>query len=230
MIDRNMVQKELLAAVQRGQEQVRKSQEQVRKGREAVTGVVSELTRSVPGLPTPGEFRIPTPAELRAHARGLADTARQTATPYAERVRTAHRDLTDRARQNLPYAERILAAQQDLAERARRAGIADQVTAAHRTLTERVLEASKVATPIVAEGKARLTQMVGSWADATKASPAADSTVDAPVVEIGSDDTADRPKPKAKSSTTAKSASKAKLSVAPEAGATAVSKPRTPKS
>lgn len=258
MVDVQDIQKELLAAVRKGQEQLRKSQdkmregqEQVRKSREAVSGVVSELTKNVlPGLPALGELRVPTPAELRTHAQELVsqamtvqhtltDTARQTATPYAERVRTAQRDLADKARQNLPYADRILAAQQDLAERARRAGISDQVTAAQRTLTDKILETSKVAAPIVADGVARLSQLVGSWAEATTAGRADEDAPadDAPVVEIGQSaaDAAEVTKPKAKTTkttaktTTAKSASKAKLSVAPEAGATATSKPRTPK-
>src|SRR5215471_11703475 len=101
------VQKELIAAVQRGheqvrkgQERVRKSQEQVRKSREAVTGAVSELAKSVlPSVPAGRTVHIPTPAEAREHARELAThaitvqrelagKAWQAAGPYAERVRT----------------------------------------------------------------------------------------------------------------------------------------------
>jgi ribonuclease R len=174
------VQKELLAAVQRGHEQVRKGQDrvrqrqqQVRKSGEAVAGVVSKLAKSVrPGMPTVPTARIPNPAEVRAHAQelashafaarhDLADRARHAATPYAERVKTAQRDLTEKARHSVPYAERIIAVQRDLAERARHAGLADQVAAAQRTVAGRVIEAARVATPLVAEGRARLGHMFG---------------------------------------------------------------------
>ncbi|MBO0823274.1 MAG: hypothetical protein J2P27_05375 [Actinobacteria bacterium] len=136
------VQKELLAVVHRGHEQIRKgqdrmrkSQEQVRKSREAVTGLVNELTKS---------------------------------------VRNAQRDFTDKARQNLPHAERILAAQHDLVDRARRAGIPEQVAAAQRTLAGKVAEAAKVAAPFVAEGRARLNQVIGARTEASQ--PAVDAT------------------------------------------------------
>jgi hypothetical protein len=173
------VQKELIAAVQRGQEQVRKGQErvrksqaQVRKSGEAVAGVVSELAKAVrPAMPAGKTVHVPTPAEARAQAREIANhaiavqrelagKAWHAAGPYAERVKTTQRELTDKARQTVPYAERIMAAQRDLADRARRAGVAEQVAAAQRTLTERVMEAARAATPLVAEGKARLSQVV----------------------------------------------------------------------
>ena len=262
MIDKTMqeVQKELLAAVQRGHEQVRKgqdrvrkSQEQVRKRREAVAGVVTELTRSVrPSLQALPVVRMPSPADVRAHARefvshamtvqqGLADTARHAAGPYAERVRSAQRDLTERARHTVPYAEQIIAARQDLAERARRAGIPEQVAAAQRTLTDKVMEAAKVATPLVAEGRARLSQVIGGLAESQTA-PVADSAGVAAVAEAdqpkagtekaaGGDQTAaEKPKAKAAKPKSA-AAAKAKPAAAKTrgTGATATSKPRTPK-
>lgn len=173
------VQKELIAAVQRGQEQVRKGQERVRKGqaqvrksREAVTGVVGELAKAgLAAIPAGRTVHVPTPAEAREQAREiashaialqreLAGKAWHAAGPYAERVKSTQRDLTEKARHNARYAERLVAAQRELAERARRAGVAEQVAAAQRTLAERVMEAARVATPLVAEGRARLSQMV----------------------------------------------------------------------
>ena len=172
------VQKELIAAVQRGQEQVRKGQERVRKGqaqvrksREAVTGVVGELAKAgLAAIPAGRAVHVPTPAEAREQAREiashaiavqreLAGKAWHAAGPYAERVKSTQRELTEKAR-NVPYAERLVAAQRELTERARRAGVAEQVAAAQRTLAERVMEAARVATPLVAEGRARLSQMV----------------------------------------------------------------------
>ncbi len=178
------VQKELLAAVHRGQDRVRKGQErmrkrqeQVRKSREAVVGAVTELAKSVrPGGSAMPAVHIPSPAEVRSHAHelashaitvqhGVAERARQAAGPYAERVKTAQRDLTELARGTVPYAERIIAAQRDLADRARRAGIAEQVAAAQRTLAGRFAEAAKAATPFVSEGRARLSHVVGGRAE-----------------------------------------------------------------
>jgi len=197
------VQKELIAAVQRGQEQVRKGQERVRKGqeqvrksREAVAGAVSELAKSVlPTVPEGRTVHIPTPAEAREHAREfathaltvqreLAGKAWHAAEPYAERVRTTQRDLTEKARQTVPYAERIIAVQHDLAERARRAGVAEQVAAAQRTLTERVIEAAKVATPLVAEGRARLSHVVGARHETEKPEAAADGAAEPQLAEV----------------------------------------------
>ena len=198
------VQKELIAAVQRGHEQVRKGQErmrkgqeQVRKSREAVTGAVSELAKSVlPTAPAGRTVHIPTPAEARAHARELAnhamtvqrelaDKARNAAGPYADRVKTTQRDLTDKARQTVPYAERIMAAQRDLADRARRAGVAEQVAAAQRTLTHRVIEAARVASPLVAEGRARLSNLVVVVRpDAAKSKPAANGAGESGLAEV----------------------------------------------
>src|SRR5215469_1302275 len=198
------VQKELIAAVHRGHEQVRKGQERVRKGqaqvrksREAVAGVVSDLAKSV--LPTASAGRavhVPTPAEARAQAkaiaghaitvqRELAGKAWDAAGPYAERVKATQRELTEKARNTVPYAERIIAAQRDLADRARRAGVAEQVAAAQRTLAERVIEAAKVATPLVAEGRARLSNLVVVVRpDASKPKAAADGAREADLAEV----------------------------------------------
>jgi len=205
------VQKELIAAVQRGheqvrkgqerarkgQERVRKGQEQVRKSREAVAGVVSDLAKSVlPAASAGRAVHVPTPAEARAHARAiashaitvqreLAGKAWDAAGPYAERVKATRRELTEKARNTVPYAERIIAAQRDLADRARRAGVAEQVAAAQRTLAERVAEAAKVASPLVAEGRARLSQMVVIVRpEASKAEPAADGAGEPQLAEV----------------------------------------------
>lgn len=134
------VQKELLAALQRGQEQVRKgqdrvrkSQEQARKSRDAVVSVVragSELAKAArPGAPT---LHIPSPATMRAHAQELAGQAIG-----------AQRELATKARQAAsPYTEHVATAQ--------------------RALAGRVSEVAKVATPIVTEGVTRLAQLVSA--------------------------------------------------------------------
>ena len=245
------VQKELIAAVQRGQEQVRKGQERVRKGqeqvrksREAVAGAVSELAKSVlPTVPEGRTVHIPTPAEAREHAREfathaltvqreLAGKAWHAAEPYAERVRTTQRDLTEKARQTVPYAERIIAVQHDLAERARRAGVAEQVAAAQRTLAERVVEAARVATPLVAEGRARLSHVVGVRHEASKPEAAANGAGEPELAEVRelvvNDETPAPAKaePKATPKTTTAKTTTAKASTA---RATGTSKPRTPK-
>lgn len=154
------VQKELLAVVQRGQEQVRKgqdrvrkSQAQARKSRDAVVTVVrtgSELAKAArASRPTLPAVHIPSPAEVRAHAQELAGQAV-----------TAQRDLAVKARHAAgPVAERVLTAQRELAGKARQAGL-DHAAAAQRSLAGRVVEVAKVATPIVAEGRTRLTQLV----------------------------------------------------------------------
>jgi hypothetical protein len=198
------VQKELIAAVQRGHEQVRKGQERVRKGqqqvrksREAVAGVVSDLAKTVLPAATAGRtVHVPTPAEARAHAkaiashaitvqRELAGKARDAAGPYAERVKATQRELTEKARNTVPYAERIISVQRDLADRARRAGVAEQVAAAQRTLAGKVAEAAKVASPLVAEGRARLSQMVVIVRpEASKAEPAADGAGEPQLAEV----------------------------------------------
>ncbi len=170
------VQKELLAAVQRGQEQVRKGQERVRKGqeqarksREAVVSVVragSELAKAVrPARPALPPVHIPSPAAVRAHAQELADQAITARRDFAVKARHAAR----------PVAERILTAQRELAGKARQAGL-DQATAAQRSLAERVIEVARVATPLVTEGRTRLTQFVsalqpGHQAGAADAAP-----------------------------------------------------------
>jgi hypothetical protein len=157
------VQKELLAVMQRGQEQVRKgqdrvrkSQEQARKSREAVVSVVragSELAKAVrPSAPSMPPVRIPSRAAVRAHAQELAGQAI-----------TAQRDLAAKAIHAAgPYADRLLTAQRELADRARHTAgpYAEHVATAQRGLAERVVEVAKVATPIVTEGRTRLTQLV----------------------------------------------------------------------
>ncbi len=269
------VQKELIAAVQRGQEQVRrgqervrKSQAQVRKSREAVTGVVSELAKAgLAAIPAGRTVHVPTPTEAREQAREiashaitvqreLAGKAWHAAGPYAERVRSTQRELTEKARHTVPYAERLVAAQRDLADRARRAGVAEQVAAAQRTIAERVMEAARVATPLVAEGRARLSQMVVIVRpDASKPAAAADSAGEpelAEVRELAVNKEADAPakaepkartaKPKtatakagaakagaAKTDTTKTDTTKTGTTKTGTARATGTSKPRAPK-
>jgi superfamily II RNA helicase len=198
------VQKELIAAVQRGQEQVRKGQERVRKGqeqvrksRDVVTGVVSELAKAgLAAIPAGRTVHVPTPAEAREQAREIASHAMamqrelagkawHAAGPYAERVKSTQREMTEKARHTVPYAERIVAAPRDLADRARRAGVAEQVAAAQRTLADRVMEAARVATPLVAEGRARLSQMVVIVRpDASKSPAAADGAGEPELAEV----------------------------------------------
>ena len=233
------VQKELIAAVHRGHEQVRKGQERVRKGqaqvrknREAIAGVVSELAKSVrPAIPAGRTVHIPTPAEARAHAREIADHAINV-----------QRELAGKAWQAAgPYAERILAAQRDLAERARRAGVAEQVAAAQRTLTERVTEVARAASPLVAEGRARLSQMVVIVrSDGSKPAAAADGAgepelAEVPELVLTKEDDAPakaEPKPrtaKPKTATAKSGAAKTSTAKTSTTRATGTSKPRTPK-
>src|SRR5215472_6997833 len=248
------VQKELIAAVHRGHEQVRKGQERVRKGqaqvrknREAIAGVVSELAKAgLAAVPAGRTVHVPSPAEARAHARDLADKAWHAASPYAERVRTTQRDLTEKARQTVPYAERLIAAQRDLADRARRAGVAEQVAAAQRTLAERVAEAAKVASPLVAEGRARLSQMVVIVRpEASKPTADADGAGEAKLAEVRelavnkeaaapakAEPKARTAMPKtatAKADSAKPSAAKTGSAKGSAARATRASKPRTPK-
>jgi hypothetical protein len=256
------VQKELIAAVHRGQEQVRKGQERVRKGqervrkgqeqirksREAVTGVVSDLAKSVlPAAPAGRTVHVPTPAEARAHARaiashaitvqrGLAGKARDAAGPYAERVKATQRELTEKARNTVPYAERIIAVPRDLADRARRAGVAEQVAAAQRTLAERVAEAAKAANPLVAEGRARLNQMVVIVRpEAGKVEPAADGAGEPELAEVRelvvNNGTAAPEKAEPAPKTAAAKTTRAKASTPKTSTgrATGTSKPRAPK-
>jgi hypothetical protein len=169
------VQKELLAAVQRGQEQVRKgqervrkSQEQARKGRDAMVSVVkagSELAKAVrPTRPALPPVHIPSAAAVRAHAQELAGQAI-----------SAQRDFAVRARHAAgPVAERVLTAQRELAGKARQAGL-DQAAAAQRSLAERVVEVAKAATPIVTESRTRLTQFVSALQPGHQAAAAADA-------------------------------------------------------
>jgi hypothetical protein len=120
--------------VRKGQEQLRKGQEQVRKGRDAVTGAIrtgNELAKSVrPSIPTlPG---------LRAASLS---------------------QLTDRAK--------LKASAQELA---------DHVAAAQRNLTSKAVQ---VASPLVAEGVARLTKVVGTLQEARKFGQAGSAARDA---------------------------------------------------
>jgi hypothetical protein len=266
------VQKELIAAVQRGQEQVRKGQERVRKGqervrkgqaqvrksREAVTGVVGELAKAgLAAIPAGRTVHVPTPAEARDHAREiashaltmqreLAGKAWHAAGPYAERVRSTQRELTEKARHTVPYAERLVAAQRDLADRARRAGVAEQVAAAQRTLSEKVMEAARVATPLVAEGRARLSQMVVIVRpDASKPAATADGAGEPELAEVRdpavneeaaapakAEPKARTAKPKtatAKAGTAKTGTAKTGTTKTGAARATGTSKPRTPK-
>jgi hypothetical protein len=169
------VQKELLAVVQRGQEQVRKgqdrvrkSQEQARKSRDAVVSVVragGELAKAArASRPTLPPVHIPSSAAVRAHAQELAGQAI-----------TAQRDLAVKARHAAaPVAERVLTAQRELAGKARQAGL-DHAAAAQRSLAERVVEVAKVATPIVAEGRTRLTQLVSALQPGHQSAAGADT-------------------------------------------------------
>jgi DNA-binding protein HU-beta len=161
------VQDQLLAIVHRGQDQVRKGQdqvrkrqEQVRKGREAVAGAVrtgSELAKSVrQSAVAPALKTLPSAAEVRAHAQELASHAVN-----------AQRSLAGRARHAAtPYAEQVLTAQ--------------------RNFAEKVIEAARAATPFVAEGRARLSQVVGALQDtrrpgqptAASAAPTADEAAE----------------------------------------------------
>jgi DNA-binding protein HU-beta len=170
------VQKELLAVVQRGQERVRKgqdrvrkSQEQARKSRDAVVSVVrtgGELAKAArASRPTLPPVRIPSPAAVRAHAQELAGQAI-----------TAQRDLADKARHAAgPVAERVLTAQRELTGKARQAGL-DHAAAAQRSLAGRFVEVAKVATPIVADGRTRLTQLVSALQSGHQAAAGADAT------------------------------------------------------
>jgi hypothetical protein len=146
---------------------VRKSQEQARKSRDAVVGVVragSELAKAVRPSATRPTVHIPGPAAMRAHAQDLAGQAV-----------SAQRDLAAKAfHAASPYAERVLTAQRELADRARQAGVAEQVAAAQRTLAGRLSEVAKVATPFVAEGRTRLTQLVSALQPGQQAAGAAD--------------------------------------------------------
>jgi hypothetical protein len=253
------VQKELIAAVQRGHEQVRKGQERMRKGQaqvrkngEAVAGVVSELAKAVrPAIPAGRTVHVPTRAEARAHAREiashaiavqreLAGKAWHAAGPYAERMKTTQRELTEKARQTVPYAERIMAAQRDLADRARHAGIAEQVAAAQRTLTERVMEAARVATPFVAEGRARLSHVVSARPEASKPAAAANGASEPEFAEVrelvvNEEPAAEakaEPKPrtaKPKTSTAKAGTAKASPAKTSTVRATGTAEPRTPK-
>jgi hypothetical protein len=179
------VQKELLAALQRGQDHVRKSQEQVRRGRDAVAGAVragTELTKAArPSVPARPTVHIPGPAQLRAHAQELAGHAQE----LAGHAITAQRELAGKAwHVTSPYAERVITAQRGLAERARQAGLAEHAAAAQRTVADKVAGAAKAATPFVAEGRTRLTQLVGGLQGgrSTATAPAASTgkSIDAP--------------------------------------------------
>ncbi len=233
------VQKELLAAMQRGYKQVRKGQdrvregqEQVRRGRDTVVGVVragTELAKAArPSVPTRPTVHIPGPAEIRAHAQELA-----------EHAISVQRDLAGKAwHATSPHAERVVSG---LAERARHAGLAEQAATAQRTLADKVAEAAKAASPFVAEGRTRLTQLVGALqgghptatapAAADKVSDAA-TTATAPTTDkpAAAKPTAAKPAA-AKRSTANRTAAKATTAASDKSTATAAKpKARTTKS
>jgi hypothetical protein len=231
------VQKELLAVVQRGQEQVRKgqdrvrkSQEQARKSRDAMVSVVrtgGELAKAArASRPTLPPVHIPSPAAVRAHAQELAGQAI-----------TAQRDLAVKARHAAgPVAERVLTAQRELADKARQAGL-DHAAAAQRSLAGRVVEVAKVATPIVAEGRTRLTRLLS----ALQSGHLADARADAGLNGVATPATATaEPEPQqpraaqvktpAKPRTRTSTASTAKTSTAkPSTAKTSTAKPSTAK-
>ena len=135
------VQDQLLAAVQRGQEQLRKSQDQVRQGREAVTGAIRSSNQRVkavrPSMPTlpkpavhvPSLSTLANPAKLRASAQELTD-----------HVIATQRSLTGKAIQAAsPVADQVIARQRELTEQviARQRELTDQVIARQRRLTGR---------------------------------------------------------------------------------------------
>ena len=76
------VQDQLLAAVQRGQDQMRKSQDQMRKSREAVADVIrtgNQLAKSVrPSIPTPPmpTVHVPSLSTLRTTRRSYGPAPR----------------------------------------------------------------------------------------------------------------------------------------------------------
>jgi hypothetical protein len=228
------VQKELLAVVQRGQEQVRKgqdrvrkSQEQARKSSEAVVSVVRtgrELAKAArASRPTLPPAHFPSPAEVRAHAQELAGQAI-----------TAQRDLAVKARHAAgPVAERVLTAQRELASKARQAGL-DQAAATQRSLAGRVVEVAKAATPIVAEGRTRLTQLVSALQPghqaAGRADAAATTTATAEPAAPAEQPVAAQVKTPAKPRTRTSSASAAKSRTAkPSTAKTSTAKPSTAK-
>jgi hypothetical protein len=168
------VQDQLLAAMQRGQEQLRKSQDQVRQGREAVSGAIrtgNQLVKSVrPNIPTlppsvhvPSLSTLPSPAKLRANAQELAD-----------HVTATRRSLTSKA---------IQAA----------SPIADQMISRQRELTGMAIQA---ASPVVTESFARLTKVVGTLNDLRRSgrsatvTPAAVAAEDAKVTAPAKAETA----------------------------------------
>src|SRR5580698_1230780 len=147
------VQDQLTAAMHKGQEQLRKGQEQVRKGRETVTGALrtgSHLAQAVkpnlPALPVPSLqslSELASPEKLRASAHELAG-----------QVLATQRKLTDQA----------FASQRKLADHAQE--LAEQTVATQRRLSGKALE---VATPLITDGFARLTQVAGSVVPSSRA-------------------------------------------------------------
>ncbi len=154
------VQDQLLAAMNKGQEQVRKaqeqmrqaqeqvrkSQEQVRKGREAVTGAIrtgNELAKAfrpnIPALPptvrVPSLSKLTDPAKLRASAQQFADQMIATQRKVAGEVLASQRNL------------------------------AGQLLATQRNLADKAFEA---ASPFVLDGVARLTKVVATLQDGRK--------------------------------------------------------------
>src|SRR5262249_12385831 len=107
------VQDQLVAAVHRGQKQLRKSQDQVRKGqdqvrrsREAVADAIrtgnerAKAVRSnIPALPvrSPALNTLADPAKLRARSQELADQFLASQRHLADRALSGQRHLADRA-------------------------------------------------------------------------------------------------------------------------------------
>ena len=112
------VQDQLLAAVQRGQDQMRKSQDQMRKSREAVAEVIrtgNQLAKSVrPNIPTPTMPTVHVPSlSTLTHAAKLRASAQE----LTDHVIATQRSLTSKAVQAAsPVADQVLARQRELAD------------------------------------------------------------------------------------------------------------------
>jgi hypothetical protein len=130
------VQDQLAAAVQRSHEQFRKGQEQIRKGRESVTAAVR----------TGGQIAQavrPNLPKLQLRFPPLSELA------SPEKLLATQRKLTDQA----------IASQRKLAGHAQ--DFADQAVATQRKLGSKAIE---VASPLIADGMAKLTQVAGTFA------------------------------------------------------------------
>jgi hypothetical protein len=209
------VQDQLLAMVHRGQDQVRKGQERVRKSQEQVRKGREVVSGAVrTGTELAKTVRPSVPA-----IKSLPSPAdvRARAEELAGHARTAQRKARHAA---TPYAEQALAAQ--------------------RQLAGRVIE---VATPFVAEGRARLNQVVGTLQDARRPGRVTTAARPAPTADEQSErlatapvsDTAAAPKtakPRARTAKpasaktgTSKSGATASTTAKPRAAKTASAKP-----